>query len=445
MASPQRRRTYRPKRYEPYKKIYSNSDKSKNRLEFEELLEEGRRDWTPWHVFGACCVKWLVDGPLKHPTDETHEWGSPRNGCDGRCRRGHPCITLEFDSDQNATIAILSHALDPFVQYFEHLAEEGLARRLSWNTYIINDYLKRFEDGIRSYDGFGSHLVVVKEGSRESSLEAHKSELENNETREIERRRIKDIGGIHKSLFEKVADIVLNQPMIQGDLVALDSLSKSCKFFRDEVTSIATRKMETLKLSATVHLGRTRTTLSMSRIVRIPLTFQRCGSDGGWYHPNIDPPTVSWDTGFLDRRDVYHGNYIRVHWHPDAVDIDYIQSVEPDLGVELARYSLLRCPRIPKKETSHQGVVTISCGGVTIKYQIVENVTYSGSDRRLHRYSGEVKLIKAKVDFGALVREHARRASKELSEEQKHIVQVRPLLQREEDYRDYLKSIIGPG
>ena len=73
-----------------------------------------------WLMFA---VQWIIDCPLNRNP-------SPRNGCDGhRCGRAHPCITLQFDLNQNATIAHLSHALDPFVQYFEILAVgRGLAK-----------------------------------------------------------------------------------------------------------------------------------------------------------------------------------------------------------------------------------------------------------------------------------------------------------------------------
>ena len=428
--------------------------KSKNDLEWDELIAEGRSIWTPRSVFGLCCVKWLVDGHLKSTRC------SPRNGCDGRCHRDHPCITLQFDVDQNATIARLSRALDPFNQYFKNLVVRGLAKYLGQNTYFINDYLRPLESALRLYDGFGSHLVKVEDEERESSDKAQILELENDETREIEQRRIEDIDGVNKSLFEKASLILLNQPMIRNDLVTLQCLSSTCKFFRDEIIPIAARKVKSLKLSATLNLdGRRDCYLSIDykRTLRIPLEFRQCGPDDGWYYPN-DPVTVSYDSFLLDGDD-YAGHLLQVYWHPDEADIEYVgeQSVDPDLGIELAEFPLPSCLGIElaefplpsctrdaeKMKTSYEGTVKISCNGVTIECQEVENVMCEDSECYHCRYCGAVKLIRAKVDFGALVREHARQASDELFEEHNDVVQMRPLLTREIDYSKFLRSLVG--
>ena len=175
------------------------------------------------------------------------------------------------------------------------------------------------------------------------------------------------------------------------------------------------------------------------------MEFRQCGPEGGWYYPNIDPATVSWDTGLLEGNG-YSGNLIQVYWHPDDADIDYVDVQDSNLGIELAKFPLLPCTRDAKNNTSHQGTVTISCKGVTIECQIVENLRFVGLEhRRSRRYSGAVKLIRAKVDFDVLVREHARQASKDLSKEHIRTLVVRPLLKREEEYQNYLKSIIGSG
>ena len=416
--------------------------------EWDDLISEGRRVWTPRQERRCCCVKWLVDGHLRSPSDKSYRSYSPRNGCDGRCRRDHPCIMLQFDVNQNATIAHLSHALDPFVHFFETNVSRGQAKRLGHNTYFINDYMRRIESALCLHDGFGSHLVKVENQARELSDAAQKSELEMTETREIERRRIEDTDGINKTLFEKAALTLLNQPMIRNDLVTLQCLSKSCKFFRDEITLIAGMKMETLNLSAKVHLGGRRvdpsTRIIYKRIVKIPLEFRRCWpkeSRLNGYYPNIDPCTLSWE--ILDVNDKREGHLVKVYWHPDKTDLDYIQSVDPNVGIELAAFPLASHTLDAKKDSSHRAFVTASRKGVMIECEAVENVRYPGPQLFPFwvKYSGAVKLVRVCVDFDVLVREHARQAIKDISEEHEHIRGERPLLQREEDYHDYLKSL----
>ena len=49
-----------------------------NRQRFQQLLEEGSRKWQPNDIFRQCCVKWLVDGPVRDDPYGLYDEYSPR-------------------------------------------------------------------------------------------------------------------------------------------------------------------------------------------------------------------------------------------------------------------------------------------------------------------------------------------------------------------------------
>ena len=108
----------------------------------EALYEEQRKIWTPFSLLENCCVKWLAHGP---------ERGNSSRGCSGGCGKDHPRITLTFDNEQQQSVAVLSHDLDPFLAYFESLCRRGMAtpNRTSANN---NDNKKKKSQGDNNDD-----------------------------------------------------------------------------------------------------------------------------------------------------------------------------------------------------------------------------------------------------------------------------------------------------
>jgi len=97
-----------------------------------EMEREQRQIWTPSHVLDECCLPWLVHGHELSGRRSTASSGSIRNhrGCSGACGKDHVRITLAFESETQQGTAILSHALDPLLRYFDALCQQGLACRI---------------------------------------------------------------------------------------------------------------------------------------------------------------------------------------------------------------------------------------------------------------------------------------------------------------------------
>lgn len=432
----------------------------------KEVRKEARDTWKPYKICKDCCAVWLVDGPLRCSDSYRIK------GCGGGCGGHHPSIKLQFDAATNTTKASLSHALDPFVACFQRLVREGKAVRISNTEYRLHDYIRPVETAIRSHGGFGNHLVVVAGRYKRLSDRAQLKEVERREKGMLEKyhnasgKADGDVG----ELFEKVAHVALLQPVLRNDLLTLDCLSKSCKVFQEEIAPIAARRIETLKLSVQplvdgrrqyqyldprrVHddekvLSVSGHSVKYSKRGIIELEFRRGGTDEAWYYPTTtDTSTFSWDSGILldvaedfDRsRRLSHtaeyacvGNLLRVFWHPDETDVDYVtEGAEGDAGILMAQFQM----------PSHQdlGLVTVSNRGVMIEYDVLASTCLvSGTCH----HKGTMKFTRAKVDFKSLLREHARRASHDISDVHKNILGTRPLLTREKEYNDWLHSLVG--
>ena len=336
--------------------------RQKNRRRFYELLEEGRQKWTPRNIFNRCCVKWLVDGPLDDdPVDEYN----PRNGCT-RCSRDHPCITLGFDKNKNATTAILTHLLDPFLNYFDWLVAEGRAIRITRTKYHLDGYLRSNLTALQSYSGFDGHLIKVERGACKASDEAQTAELEERDsgTRAKKCRRLN--GSIYSEKLdpdslEKVLNIAMNERLkldLQNDPFSLYCMRSVCKIFKEKSESIASEKMKTLNLSitplvnGTTQYGESKLdgydsetfdvacwdpyegatgVVSFTKKEKVELEYH----EGVYIPTDTDVATFSWDSGELEEADeydeeeeygcenytyAYRGQGMRVYWHPSDVD-----------------------------------------------------------------------------------------------------------------------------
>jgi hypothetical protein len=123
-----------------------------NNAAFHQFLKEQKQIWTPPREMYKCCVKWLADGPLK----EDYGYGdfdeySFRNGCDGRCGRDHPKITLSFDAKRKVVLATLSHQLDPFCKIFLQRCAEETAWPQSAISYELDGFLPSGLEAIPSH------------------------------------------------------------------------------------------------------------------------------------------------------------------------------------------------------------------------------------------------------------------------------------------------------
>ena len=150
---------------------------------------------------------------------------------------------------------------------------------------------------------------------------------------------------------------------------------------------------------------------------------------------------------------------LRVYWHPSQADpvrapihTDFYGQTLPSLGVRIAVFSLIQSDRGNQFESNK--------GAVTIDYEVLESNAVKTEDaeeeeevsdyedkdeadndeaedhhtKKFIQYNGKVKLIKVKVDFGILVRAHARKVMGELDRKHSIIQEERPLTAREKEY-----------
>jgi hypothetical protein len=151
-------------------------------------------------------------------------------GCSGGCGKDHPRVVLDFAPLVGTTTestevcsAVLSHPLDPFLQHFQELCKQGLAREKyekpsgSWGFSIVGDvpakqtsssrtyYLTGFLQGhvekLKQSSRFGFHLVKVSPAALAASKRAHERQLEQEEelTRHAKKRRRTQVVGVDKN------------------------------------------------------------------------------------------------------------------------------------------------------------------------------------------------------------------------------------------------------
>ena len=164
------------------------------------LEEEARRQWGRENL-ESVCVPWLMEG-REVPG---HGGGAIGNvvGCSGGCSKSHPRITLSFDGEKNCCYASISHRLDPFINYFSKLCQEGLASKEANATatklqlqtsggdaqvnYNLKGYLERHLAMLRQH--LPNHLVDVSPRDLAASRRAHeKHQFEEDERRERTKR-----------------------------------------------------------------------------------------------------------------------------------------------------------------------------------------------------------------------------------------------------------------
>lgn len=224
-----------------------------NRARYFRFLAEQRAIWTPQSVFSRCCVKWLADG--RESFDEyglDDEYGF-RNGCDGRCGRDHPIITLRFDKQQNCTTATLSHDFDIFRQ---RILDDDRGWPVSATCYTMQGFLRENRTHLAS-GRFGAHLVVVAKGALEASDEAQELQRQRLE-RDASAAKVTKLttaatlGSVLRALTNRgpaeVARVRLGDLI---DLFGLFEMRRTSKDFRQAAETIASERLQSAKFTIT--------------------------------------------------------------------------------------------------------------------------------------------------------------------------------------------------
>jgi len=212
----------------------------------------------------------------------------------------------------------------------------------------------------------------------------------------------------------------------------------------------------------------------------VALAFHESSDAGkGGYQPvnTADAATFAWDSGKLDcnaNEDAYEaeaaycGQMLRIYFHPSHADPIQAPSREnmygeakPSLGFLVAQFNL--------HQPSKGSCVNVSNlhGSVGIRYEVMECNTLETEDveeeeeevveyetdeeaedgyyhpvatkgvecRKKHiQFSGSIKILEVQIDFGVLVRLHARKVASELQLKISTILQERPLTRTEKEY-----------
>jgi hypothetical protein len=203
-----------------------------------KLESEAKQKWTPTNILNSACIPWLMEGMevAGHGGDAIGSAVALSMGCSGGCGKVHPRITLSFsssssdksssDAGESFAKATLSHSLDPFIDYFDNLCQEGLATKQTGTSiaaslprsaageggagkvesskrptmasiddepivYRLSGFLERHIEMLRKTPNFEYHLVEVSPRDMSASRRAHENQLEAEEEEQQRVKRLK--------------------------------------------------------------------------------------------------------------------------------------------------------------------------------------------------------------------------------------------------------------
>jgi len=188
-------------------KKQEEADKKMARLETEI-----KETWTPPSILEDCCMLWLKDGP-----EILGIQGQGNKGCSGGCGKDHPRITLDFDDNKKKAVAVISHELDPFLNYFDELCRQGKAKNVEAKQkdkskrYLLSGFLQAFSDDVKT-SNLPDHLVKIPATALAASQRAHQRQMElDEEQRESKRRKLRGkTDYTNNSLLEAVLEVCWN-------------------------------------------------------------------------------------------------------------------------------------------------------------------------------------------------------------------------------------------
>lgn len=184
------------------------------------------------------CYLWLQDG---------HERG-PTCGCNGGCGKEHPRVVFQYEMNPkieqaNGTggaIALLSHPLQPFSDYFDRLCQDGMAWKENDTKYRLRGFLQEHMDRLEKIpraggSPFGFHLVKVTADALSASRRAHeafqRAQDEENKRRAtkkrtrdavVQQRSYRGYAESDKSLVEQVLQVMSHNHWFRDNLDLLD-------------------------------------------------------------------------------------------------------------------------------------------------------------------------------------------------------------------------------
>lgn len=149
---------------------WKEEQQAKANARLRQLREELQPIWTPKHIFERCCAQFIQygSGVYQNSTAE----------CSGGCGKAHPRITLDFR--EKKSFVRLSHGLDPFLQYFEKLIDQGLATKNQNKDleYGLEGFLQDHIERLNSSKVIPKHMIQVSPAALAASRRAHERFLD---------------------------------------------------------------------------------------------------------------------------------------------------------------------------------------------------------------------------------------------------------------------------
>ncbi|KAL3923850.1 MAG: hypothetical protein SGILL_001409 [Bacillariaceae sp.] len=223
-------------------------DLPNNPRHYERFLAEQGQRWTPPELFEKCCPQFLAGGSQQERRkDGTYS-------CQGSCHKAHPTITLFFDTKEVQTIAILSHRLDPFVEYLDSRVKDGTAFCKTPFYYELKGFIRenmaimsqQSSEGRGQHHFFGSHLVKVALGALAESDTAQRNLLEENHRNQHHTKQ-----PTCPSKLEQVLTICRMHRLGEDlDVMSIHCMQQTSRAFRRVTSPMVTERIKSCQLEA---------------------------------------------------------------------------------------------------------------------------------------------------------------------------------------------------
>jgi hypothetical protein len=424
--------------------------------EWDCFVERQQLIWTPPHLFDKCCPRWLATGKRFRQGDSGFQAiGKEWSACPGGCHKAHPSITLSFDSEQNLTVAAISHRLDPFTLYLDRLVQNDTARCKKPLYYELDGYIRENITKMRQNQGFGSHLVEVATGALEASDNAQRQHLE----AVVAATRKKNSTSYYDQLEDVLEICRLHRLEDDLDVMSIYCMQRTSKSMGRIASRLAKQRMQKTKLVVsplvdgcslagfsvfrrilhsdtivqTEH-GRLVEYASCENIICSPTTeecdkFKPVPSTKDtfcWNCEELSFANLKREGGDIGLHE-YLGQKLIASWLAGNVDV-------PELAERKGGQSnSVPLVGIRLNATPSQGVKTWPLPFIKFKLDVLK----SRADQRNEvsvNFNGRIRLVRIDMNFLCLVRAYARTLEASLESRRLQIEESRPLLEHETAY-----------
>lgn len=221
---------------------------------YQAFLESQKETWTPPELFDKCCPNFLAGGEREEEF-HTIRRKDGSYSCRGGCHKAHPTITLFFDANKSQTIAILSHRLDPFLQYLQHRVDEGTAVCKTPYYYELKGFVRENVNHAKEHHNlFGGHLVKVALGAVSESdwMQQRVLETKHRESRQHRHSTSRPNQVDAEYLLEKVLNICRMHRLGDDlDVLSIHAMQHTSRAFQRVAVPMAQQRLNDVELVVT--------------------------------------------------------------------------------------------------------------------------------------------------------------------------------------------------